>query len=94
VAGETFGEVMRRLRIVRGLSLRTLGAKAHLDAGHPGKIENGKRSSSNEVARALDEALDAVGVLVAVAVIGRPDAERMVAVPPADERIPWSPSPN
>jgi hypothetical protein len=57
--------------MVRGLSLRTLGAKAHLD-GH----------------------LCKVGVLVAVAVIGRPDAERMVAVPPADERIPWSPSPN
>lgn len=93
MAGETFGEVMRRLRMVRGLSLRTLGAKAHLD-GHLGKIENGKRSSSNEVARVLDEALDAVGVLVAVAVTGRPDAERMVAVPPADERIPWSPSPN
>jgi transcriptional regulator with XRE-family HTH domain len=90
VAGETFGEVMRRLRMVRGLSLRTLGAKAHLDAGHPGKIENGKRSSRNEVARVLD----AVGVLVAVAVTGRPDAERMVAAPPAAERIPWSPSPN
>ena len=90
MAGETFGEVMRRLRMVRGLSLRTLGAEAHLDAGHPGKLENGKRSSSNEVARALD----AVGVLVAVAVTGRTDAERMVAVPPADERIPWSPSPN
>jgi transcriptional regulator with XRE-family HTH domain len=61
---ETFGQALRRLR--GGMSVRELARRAHLDAGHLSRIENGKRPPSPELALALDQALDAGGTLVAL----------------------------
>lgn len=63
---ETFGQALRRFR--GRLSVREVARRAHLDAGHLSRIENGKRPPSPELALALDQALDARGALVALLV--------------------------
>ncbi|MBM2620178.1 helix-turn-helix transcriptional regulator [Actinoplanes sp. LDG1-06] len=64
MAVETFGQALRRLRA--DLSVRELARRAHLDAGHLSRIENGRRQPSPELALALDQALGAGGGLVAL----------------------------
>jgi transcriptional regulator with XRE-family HTH domain len=67
MAIESFGSAMRRLRQLRGLSLRRLGHLAYVDFGHLSKIETGLRSPTPKLAAALDLALDASGQLLALA---------------------------
>ncbi|MEU7823431.1 helix-turn-helix transcriptional regulator [Catellatospora sp. NPDC049133] len=64
---ESFGENLRRIRMERGWSLRRLSAESHIDKGHLSRIERDKRPPSGTVANAVDVALEANGVLIAVA---------------------------
>lgn len=59
------GETIRRLR--GSLSLRGLAERAHINAGHLSKLENGKRRLTPEFATVLDEALDSGGELARLA---------------------------
>lgn len=58
-----FGDELRRLLAERGMSLRELSRRAHCDAGYLSKIMNGRKPASPHLARILDEALEADGVL-------------------------------
>jgi transcriptional regulator with XRE-family HTH domain len=60
-----FATELRRLRARVGLSLGELAAQAHVNRGYVSHIEHGQRWPSRSVAAALDEALDARGVLLA-----------------------------
>jgi transcriptional regulator with XRE-family HTH domain/tetratricopeptide (TPR) repeat protein len=79
---EAFGEALRRIRRERGVSLRWLSAKAHVDFGYLSKIENGHRRGTPEVARAVDTALRAGGELVAI--VNSERAERVRTAVPFD----------
>ncbi len=61
---ETFGQAVRRLR--GDLGLREAARLAHLDPGHLSRIEHGTRPANADLARALDQALNAGGELVAL----------------------------
>jgi transcriptional regulator with XRE-family HTH domain len=83
---ETFGKALRRLRA--DMSLRELASLAHCSKSHIADLESGRRSPSTPVAAALDEALGAKGVLVALAdhrqrAVIWPTAS-MDALPPAE----------
>src|SRR5262249_20523051 len=82
VPSETFGQAVRRLRKEQDTSLCKLAAKAPVDKGHLSKIENGRRSCTLALARALDSALDAGGQLVAIA--NAEQANRVRAAVPFD----------
>ncbi|MDW5325591.1 helix-turn-helix transcriptional regulator [Plantactinospora sp. KLBMP9567] len=58
---------MRTLREARGLSLAALAQRLPLDKGHLSRIENGRRKPTEDLARRIDEALDARGELIACA---------------------------
>lgn len=60
-----FATELRRLRARVGLSLGELAAQAHVNRGYVSHIEHGQRWPSRSVAAALDDALDARGVLLA-----------------------------
>ncbi|QUQ68379.1 ATP-binding protein [Kutzneria sp. CA-103260] len=62
---ESFGQHVRALRTRRELSLRGLAELAGITPGYLSKIENG-RLPSVDMARILDDALDADGTLLAV----------------------------
>ncbi|MFC7244281.1 helix-turn-helix domain-containing protein [Catellatospora aurea] len=64
---ESFGESLRRLRSERGWSLRRLSDESHIDKGHLSRIERDKRPPSETIASAVDLALQADGVLIAIA---------------------------
>ncbi|WP_407650838.1 helix-turn-helix domain-containing protein [Actinoplanes lobatus] len=68
------------MRGARGLSLRELSRIAPLDPGHLSKIENGHRTPTADVAKALDRALQARGELVTLAHLER-SARARQAVP-------------
>lgn len=74
--GESFGGSLRSFREERELSLRQLSELAHVDYGHLSRIENGKRKPTEGVANAVDIALEADGVLIALAKIERADDDR------------------
>lgn len=94
---ETFGQAVRRLR--GSLSAREVARKAHVDAGHLSRIEHDIRPPTPELARALDNALNTQGELVALVAgkawrldsgLWRPaDSERLAAevisTPPSAE---------
>lgn len=61
-----FGERLRALMDERAISLRQLARRTHYDPGHLSKIVNGHRTPSPEMARRLDETLDASGDLAAL----------------------------
>ncbi len=61
---ETVGEVLRRLRLARGLSLRQLGNAVPVDFALLSRIENGKQFPSAPITKAIDAALGADGELV------------------------------
>jgi transcriptional regulator with XRE-family HTH domain len=63
----TFGERMRALMAERDISLRQLAKTIHYDAGGLSKVSRDLKPPSVEMARALDDALNAAGELVALA---------------------------
>jgi transcriptional regulator with XRE-family HTH domain len=66
VVDPTFGVVLRRLRESRGLSTRRLSALVPLSGGYVNQYETGSRRPTVQVARRLDEILDAGGQLAAL----------------------------
>lgn len=60
--GETFPDGLRRLRGT--MPIRALAARAAVARGTIGDLETGRRRPTPDVARALDEALDAHGELI------------------------------
>ncbi|SHF82374.1 nSTAND1 domain-containing NTPase [Streptoalloteichus hindustanus] len=63
-AETAFGQELRRLRTAHGLSLAQLSARTHYSKGYLSNIENGRKSASPDLARRLEEVLDAKGVLL------------------------------
>jgi len=61
---QEFGAQLRHWRAERGLSLAQLSARVSYHRGHLGKIENGQRRASPELAQLCDEVLDAGGALI------------------------------
>ncbi|GAB3878243.1 hypothetical protein GCM10029964_028640 [Kibdelosporangium lantanae] len=59
-----FGRELRRIRTERGLSLAQLAGLTHYSKGYLSKIETGAKPASADIARRLDEVLDARGHLV------------------------------
>lgn len=72
-----FGDVARRLMAERGLSLRGLAKKISFDPAYLSRALAGKQRASPDLVAALDGALDADGVLLAL-------------LPPAADRL-WTP---
>ncbi|MGI5214361.1 helix-turn-helix domain-containing protein [Plantactinospora sp. CA-290183] len=62
---EEFGQMLRRLRRERGLSLRRFAEIAGIDFGYVGQIERGERRCSPDWAEICDQTLSANGALVA-----------------------------
>lgn len=62
-----FGQELRRLRRLKGLSLGDLSELVHYSKGHLSKIENGRVLPITPLARACDAVLCADGRLVALA---------------------------
>lgn len=58
-----FGERLRAIRTERGLSLRALAARAYSSKSHLHEFEVGEKQPTPDVARRLDEALQAGGEL-------------------------------
>ncbi|HEX4725957.1 MAG TPA: helix-turn-helix domain-containing protein [Pseudonocardiaceae bacterium] len=67
-----FGRELRRIRGERGLSLARLAGLTHYSKGYLSKIETGMRPASADLARRLDDVLDARGHLVRLVVADRP----------------------
>ncbi|MCK2241418.1 MULTISPECIES: helix-turn-helix domain-containing protein [unclassified Crossiella] len=68
MSGEAgFAAELRRLRRERGLSLAALSERTHYSKGYLGNLEHGRRPATLDLARRLDEVLDADGMLVALA---------------------------
>lgn len=65
--GSEFGAMMKALREGKGLSLYALARRITWSKAAVGHAETGFRTPSTGLARALDEALDANGVLIALA---------------------------
>jgi transcriptional regulator with XRE-family HTH domain len=65
MGSESFGQVLRRLRHERGLSLRRLAGMISFDYTYLSKVEIGQQPGSLDLAQACDHALDAGGQLVA-----------------------------
>jgi transcriptional regulator with XRE-family HTH domain len=64
VNGETFGQVLRRLRQERRLSLRKMQVLTSYDFTYLGQVERGEKPGSVELAEVCDRALGADGLLV------------------------------
>jgi WD40 repeat protein/transcriptional regulator with XRE-family HTH domain len=72
-----FGREVRRLRTVRGISLAGLARITHYSKGYLSKIETGGKPAGADLARRLDEALEAGGQLIRLAAAAngtRPDS--------------------
>jgi transcriptional regulator with XRE-family HTH domain len=63
----TFGERMLALMAERGVSLRKLAKVTYADAGHLSRVSRGLKPVTEDLARRLDDALDANGELVDLA---------------------------
>jgi transcriptional regulator with XRE-family HTH domain len=63
----TFGDKLRQLRLERELSLSRFAAMVMYDKGYLSRLETGKKTPSEDVARKCDNALDARGELIAAA---------------------------
>jgi transcriptional regulator with XRE-family HTH domain len=77
----TFGERMRALMAERGLSLRKLAKSVHYDLGYLSKVSRDLKPPSQELAQALDAALDAAGELAGLAPPSRARLWRPPSVP-------------
>ncbi|MGA4842117.1 helix-turn-helix domain-containing protein [Streptomyces sp. G45] len=64
----TFGIELRRLRLAQGLSLERLARKLGTSKGYLSRLERGLQRPGEGFARACDQALDAGGALLALAV--------------------------
>ncbi|MGV9311810.1 nSTAND1 domain-containing NTPase [Streptomyces sp. NPDC003691] len=64
---EVFGARLRRLRAERGLSLAELSRRAHYSRGYISKVENGRKPVTYGFAVCCDDALEADGLLIALA---------------------------
>lgn len=64
----TFGDEARWLMADQGVSLRELSRRTFYDKAHLSRVLNGHKPASAELARRLDEELDATGTLVALAI--------------------------
>lgn len=64
---ETYGQLLRRLRTAAGLSMRKLEAHpaVHVSYSHIAHMEAGREIGAREVARELDDVLNADGALLA-----------------------------
>lgn len=62
-----FGDTLRQLRRERELSLTQFSAMVRYDKGYLSKLETGKKTPSEDVARACDMALQARGDLIGAA---------------------------
>jgi transcriptional regulator with XRE-family HTH domain len=76
----TFAREVRRLRTERGLSLTRLAERVRYSKGHISKIENGQVRPTTEMARVFEDALQAGGVLMAL-------ADTPARPIPADDRV-------
>lgn len=74
---ESFGQCLRLLRTARGMSLRDLATRAHVSRAAIGHAETGVRTPTDMIAVAVDRALDAGGVLVALARTDREGGDDM-----------------
>jgi tetratricopeptide (TPR) repeat protein len=82
---ETFGQSIRRLRGTRSGS--EIARLAHIDPGHFSRIQRDERPPTPELAAALDTALNAHGVLVAM-LAGKPwQLDRGIWRPSESERL-------
>jgi tetratricopeptide (TPR) repeat protein len=61
----TFGKEIRRLMAEQRVGLRELARQVHYDPGYLSKVVNDRKAVSGDLARRLDAALDAGGVLAA-----------------------------
>jgi WD40 repeat protein/transcriptional regulator with XRE-family HTH domain len=61
-----FAADLRRLRDARGLSLAQLSTLTHYSRGYLSNIENGRKPATADLARRLDEVLEAGGALAAL----------------------------
>lgn len=61
---EPFGLALRRIRHERGFTLRQLARLAPVDVSLLSRVENGHQSPSEQLAKAIDRALDAGGELI------------------------------
>ena len=68
---ESFGSILRRMRLEREWSLRQLSMAAHIDFTYLSKVENGLREPTDTLANSVDIALAADGVLIAMAQVQR-----------------------
>ncbi|WP_394620154.1 helix-turn-helix domain-containing protein [Lentzea sp. JNUCC 0626] len=64
----TFAQKLHELRDRKGMSLSELSGAANVSKSHLGNLEQGIRSPSPEIAEAIDNALEARGDLIALAV--------------------------
>ncbi|SFQ26980.1 helix-turn-helix domain-containing protein [Amycolatopsis rubida] len=63
---ESFGDVLRRLRVAAGLTQQELARRTHMTQPNVSKIESGGQGVPEEAADRLDKALNADGRLMAV----------------------------
>ncbi|MQA84090.1 MAG: helix-turn-helix domain-containing protein [Streptosporangiales bacterium] len=70
----SFAERLRALMDRRGIGVRALARKVPCDPGHVSKLRSGREKPSHELARLLDDILDARGELAAL-VPARPKRE-------------------
>jgi transcriptional regulator with XRE-family HTH domain len=80
-----FADVLRRLRVARGLSLRDLATQTHRAKSALHDLETGRKQPTAETARHLDEALTAGGELAALVTTLPVPARRTVG----DEQDAW-----
>ncbi|MEV4924325.1 nSTAND1 domain-containing NTPase [Streptomyces roseoverticillatus] len=71
------GEELRRLRLVRGVSLANLARLAFYSKGYLSKVENGEKPLTLELARVCDGALETGGVLEELALAAGVGGGRM-----------------
>jgi transcriptional regulator with XRE-family HTH domain len=62
-----FGEMLRRLRTERGITLGRFATLVHYNKGYLSRIESGQKAPSEALARACDQLLEARGELIAAA---------------------------
>ncbi|MEV0650173.1 helix-turn-helix transcriptional regulator [Phytomonospora sp. NPDC050363] len=74
----TVGGALRRLRTAAGLDSIQLGARSKVSASHIRSVENGYKTLTKAFAKALDDALDAGGVLTDLATTGDPMRRRIL----------------
>lgn len=74
---ESFADALRVMREAAGLSLAALAERAKVSKPHLGRLENGDRVPTGEMAEAVDRALRAGGVLVELAAHERGGGDEM-----------------